>query len=216
MEIKKCTKCKECKELKYYWKSKESKDGYNNICADCKNKYERSIKDKREIARLKYYSKEKNKVKQRLNSKNWYENNKVQHQLNHINRRKNNPVAALSKLFRDRLYKCFKHEGKKNKPTLDILGCDWITLKEWVESHFKNGMSWENKGKGVDKWNLDHGIPLSWAECENDIYTLNHYTNLKPEWSLDNLSKHDYYGEIWNGKNWIIIEKEYYLNNKIV
>jgi hypothetical protein len=45
-------------------------------------------------------------------------------------------------------------------------------------------MSWENKGLYNGElnygWDIDHIIPLSSADIEEDIIRLNHYTNLQP------------------------------------
>ena len=45
-------------------------------------------------------------------------------------------------------------------------------------------MNWDNYGlyNGEEKygWDLDHIVPLSSAECEGDIYRLNHYSNIQP------------------------------------
>ena len=73
---------------------------------------------------------------------------------------------------------------KKSK-TQEILGIDWIGLKEHFERQFTKGMNWENR----DRWHIDHIIPLATAQSEDDIIRLNHYTNLQPLWAADNLSK---------------------------
>lgn len=52
-------------------------------------------------------------------------------------------------------------------------------------------MSWENHVK----WHLDHIIPISYANSEEEIIKLNHFTNLQPLWATDNLSK----GNRWIG-----------------
>jgi hypothetical protein len=46
-------------------------------------------------------------------------------------------------------------------------------------------MNWDNHGE----WHIDHKIPLSTAKNEEELYKLNHYTNLQPLWSTDNLKK---------------------------
>ena len=74
--------------------------------------------------------------------------------------------------------------SKKNK-TFDIVGCNPIFLKEYIESKFTNGMSWDNR----HMWHIDHIIPLSSAKTEEEIYKLCHYTNLQPLWIKENLSK---------------------------
>ena len=45
-------------------------------------------------------------------------------------------------------------------------------------------LNWENYGKYNGEfqygWDLDHIIPLSTALTENEVYKLNHYSNLQP------------------------------------
>lgn len=200
--VKICVKCKDSLDVSLFYKDKSNRDGYEFRCKTCKVE----IRDKS-------YNKTKDRIYARASK--WYQENKVQHQANHSRRLRENPNAYLAKLFRDRIYKCIRHEGKKTKPTLDILGCSWDEFKSWVESHFQEGMTWDNKGKGEGKWNIDHGIPISWANGIDEIQKLNHHTNLKPEWSSNNESKRDFYGEIWDGEYWVVIEKEYYDQNSL-
>ena len=50
-------------------------------------------------------------------------------------------------------------------------------------------MSWDNYGQ--EGWVIDHIYPLSKAKSEDELYRLNHYTNLQPLWWYDNLMKSD-------------------------
>ena len=59
-------------------------------------------------------------------------------------------------------------------------------MKEYIEQKFTEGMCWNLVGKEI---HIDHIIPLSSANTEEDIYKLCHYTNLQPLWAKDNLSK---------------------------
>jgi len=54
-----------------------------------------------------------------------------------------------------------------------------------MEAKFVDGMNWDNIGE----WHIDHIIPLSSAETEQEIIKLCHYTNLQPLWAFDNISK---------------------------
>jgi hypothetical protein len=74
--------------------------------------------------------------------------------------------------------------SKKNK-TFEIIGCFPKELKEHLEKQFSNGMTWENR----NEWHIDHIIPLSSANSEEEVYKLCHYTNLQPLWKEDNLKK---------------------------
>lgn len=71
--------------------------------------------------------------------------------------------------------------------TFSLVGITPKELKEYIESLFKEGMSWENYG--LYGWHIDHIIPLASANSEEEIYKLCHYTNLQPLWAEENLSK---------------------------
>jgi hypothetical protein len=60
-----------------------------------------------------------------------------------------------------------------------------IELKEYIESLFIEGMSWENYGD----WHIDHIIPVSSYNPETSIDVVNSIKNLQPLWAFDNLSK---------------------------
>ena len=58
-------------------------------------------------------------------------------------------------------------------------GADIETVMKHIESQFKGGMEWKNRGK---YWSIDHIIPLSSGNLsdEKDVLRLCHYTNLQP------------------------------------
>jgi len=73
----------------------------------------------------------------------------------------------------------------KRNTTYDIIGINSDELRIYIEKQFKKGMHWENYGE----WHIDHIIPLSSAQNEEDVYRLCHYTNLQPLWAIENLQK---------------------------
>ena len=83
-----------------------------------------------------------------------------------------------------RMFLKSKKLNKTNK-TFTIVGCTPSELKEHLERKFTDGMSWQNQGS----WHIDHIVPLSSAQTEEEIYKLCHYTNLQPLWAKDNLKK---------------------------
>ena len=110
----------------------------------------------------------------------------------HIKEYKNNKyyedtLYKLSHNIRNRVRDFLKlnNISKKNK-TFDIVGCSPEYLKEYLEKQFTEGMSWELMGKHI---HIDHIIPLSSANTEEEVYKLCHYTNLQPLWAEDNLKK---------------------------
>ena len=104
------------------------------------------------------------------------------------NKKKIDPIYRLSCIVRNRIYSFLKNKNitKQNK-TFDIVGCSPELLKEYLEKQFVDGMCWDNR----NGWHIDHIIPLSSANTEEEIYKLCHYTNLQPLWAEDNLRKSD-------------------------
>jgi hypothetical protein len=90
--------------------------------------------------------------------------------------------------IRKTVYSSFKRKGYgKNTKSRKILGEDWGVVKEYIESQFSEGMTWDNYGE----WVFDHKIPISICETEEEVIKLNHYTNFQPLWLKENLSKSD-------------------------
>ena len=88
--------------------------------------------------------------------------------------------------WRSILNNTLKRFGKKKEDeTIKLLGYSAIELKEYIESLFIEGMSWENYGD----WHIDHIIPVSSYNPETSIDVVNSLKNLQPLWAFDNLSK---------------------------
>ena len=92
--------------------------------------------------------------------------------------------------LRQRIRKVLKKIPKVNK-SMDLIGCDIITLRNHLEAQFKSGMSWENYGQYG--WHIDHIIPcasfdLTYPEQQKKCF---HYTNLQPLWWDENIAKKD-------------------------
>lgn len=111
-----------------------------------------------------------------------------------MKRMKNDPQFKLVCSLRIRLNKALKRNQKAGSAITD-LGCSVEFLKQYLESKFLSGMTWENHGKGLGKWNIDHIKPLSKFDLTNPIemcYACR-YTNLQPMWSNENLRKGNTY-----------------------
>ncbi len=195
METKICNKCeieKSIVEFNIYNKLK----GYRlNTCRLCKKKYlkeyNRNTSELRSKNKKEY--REKNSIIVKQQKKNYYINNKEKireyKRKWETDKRKNNLLFRIKQLVRSRIYKfIISTNGKlsKTNKTFDIVGCSPKFLKEHIEKQFTEGMSWELMGQHI---HIDHIIPLSSAENEDDIYKLCHYTNLQPLWAKENLSK---------------------------
>jgi hypothetical protein len=99
------------------------------------------------------------------------------------------PKFKLIDNLRSRLHEILG--GGRSRRTLEVLGCSPEQLTQHLESQFQPWMTWENMGgRSVSTpnttWDVDHIIPLSSAQTEEDVYRLNHYTNLQPLCSYHN------------------------------
>jgi len=95
----------------------------------------------------------------------------------------NDKMYKTSNLIRNHMYRFL--DGQKNKSTEEILGISTEGFTEYLESKFQQGMTWKNQGD----WVLDHIVPISLGETEEELYKLNHYTNFQPLWKKENLLK---------------------------
>lgn len=198
--------CKECKlkiSSENYYKKPEIRKNYieNNkekIKQDLKdyfiknpeyikNSYlknkDRNLKYNKEYYynNLEYFSKEERKLYKR----EWSKNNRDIINNWTRNEYKTNPLFKLSNLIRSSISGSLKKRNyNKFLKTKDILGCTFEEFKLHLESKFEPWMTWENHGKYNGEsnfgWDIDHIIPLSSAKTEEDIYKLNHFSNLQP------------------------------------
>lgn len=106
-------------------------------------------------------------------------------------RMENDILFKLNMNIRNSIRQSFYNKSlKKKKISKNILGCSFEEFKLYLESKFENWMNWENRslynGQLNYGWDIDHIIPLSYAKTEEDLYKLNHYTNLQPLCSFTN------------------------------
>lgn len=105
-----------------------------------------------------------------------------------LNRFKTDPLYALQMTCRRRILCAMAKGGyKKSTKTEKMLGCTFEEFKAYLESKFEPGMTWENRG--LYGWHIDHIIPLSSAQDQDELEKLCHYTNMQPLWAKENYSK---------------------------
>lgn len=105
-------------------------------------------------------------------------------------KRKTDIQYKLGSNLRNRLKSAINGNYKSGSAVRD-LGCTIPELKQYLESKFLPGMSWDNWT--VDGWHIDHIKPLSSFNLTDRQQFLEacHYTNLQPLWAKDNLLKSD-------------------------
>ena len=204
------------KSRKYYQENKEILyDKYKLYYADNKDKIDEYMNEYREVnkeilkensfnyrevnkdvlkeSKKLYYQnlstdeKEKLKEQKRIN----YKNNRKKYRKNKNeyirNRMLNEPLFKLKMNIRCLIKNSVKRQfTEKSKRTQEILGCTFEEFKLHLESQFDENMNWKNQGT---YWHMDHIIPISSAQNEEEVYMLNHYTNFQPLYWEDNLRK---------------------------
>ena len=193
-----CTKCNNILQINDFGKCSKTKDGFKEVCKPCRNVlYKQHYNKNKSVINLKrkiYSIKNKNKIKKY--HQQWYINNKE-----HIIKGGN--LYRNTRLKTDVNYKLLQYartsvylatNGRKGKErTIDLLGCTIEEYKRHLESHFKLGMTWENRGRKVGCWQVDHRIPLSFFKL-NDVTEKKqafNYTNCQPLWFEENMNKRD-------------------------
>lgn len=194
--MKKCSKCQLEKPKERFSKDKYRQDGLVGFCKDCYKIYYSLTKDKIAARRI------KNKEKIKIYKKNWDINNrdkfpkyykkyvKTEKGIARNKKRNRRPRNKLLTNLRNRLLDAlWAKNWKKNSHFAEYIGCTQKELMVYLESKFYNNMSWENYGKGPNRWQIDHTIPLGSAKNEEEMYRLCHYANLQPLWYSDHKIK---------------------------
>jgi hypothetical protein len=96
-----------------------------------------------------------------------------------------NPIKVHGRNIKQYVLYAERHNYKKTTKIYKTLGCTQQELLQHLEKQFLAGMNWENR----HLWHIDHIIPMDSAKAIEDNYKLNHFTNLRPMWAKDNLSK---------------------------
>lgn len=109
-----------------------------------------------------------------------------------INRRNRERLARdPAARLRARLGAALWHEmkgRKKGRSVTQFLGCSIDELRVHLERQFRDGMTWDNYGE----WHIDHILPCAAFDHANDgeVRACWHFTNLRPLWAEENMSKH--------------------------
>lgn len=191
-----CLICIKEKDRIYYEKNKKY------ILEKCKEY--RSITPKKDRSSYIKNYRDNNKDRLKEYRKNYYENNKDKENEYSRNYRLDNKeyfreydnLYKKNRMVEDIMFKIGRNTRslistslkrcgyRKNSKTQDILGCSFDEFKVYLESKFESWMTWDNKGLYNGEfnygWDVDHIIPLSSAQTEQDVIKLNHYTNLQP------------------------------------
>lgn len=170
---KQCSGCLIFKTLENFHKDKRKNKYSFQVSSRCKSCYI-GIK-----AEWRERFKERNRL-QRMSSDEKEKKNERERR-----KYKNNPNYRLERRLRTRVYKMIR-KGTRSVRTQELLGADYLTIKNHLESQFKPGMTWESRD-----WHIDHRRPCASFDLtkESEQRICFHYTNLQPLWAKENFSK---------------------------
>jgi hypothetical protein len=215
-------------------KTKEKRKQYNEANKESINErqsqYNKANKEKIQVYRKQYIGANKEKIKE--GGKKWREENKEwvkdyrevnkeylskkrkqyykanKKKLNNYNisyaksRRKVDSLFKLKDQYRKASHRYLK-DGK-SKTTREIIGIDYKEFQDYLEVEYTKGM------------HLDHIIPLSWANIDEEVYILNHYSNFQILTAEENLAKSDSYCKSENLKKVLDNHNDLIKLNKII
>lgn len=104
------------------------------------------------------------------------------------------PEVRIKRALRARLQTILKRSnGSRSNKMVEIIGCTMPFLRQYLESLWRDNMSWSNYGFGRGHWVIDHIIAcekfnLISSEEQKECF---HYTNLQPLWWEENAEKSD-------------------------
>lgn len=195
-----CRKCGVVYPLKtdFFYRDKGSKSGFRSICKYCANSQHKAYfeKNKEIIAKWQKEYRKKNKDKvsgwqkkyARKNKDKLYAKNKEYLKQYVKQRAESDSIFKLSIHLRKFVGDSFHRKGfVKSDRCVEITGLSPGDLSAYLIKTFKAnyGRQWD----GIEPVHIDHIIPISTAQTEEDVYRLCHYTNLQLLLPEDNLLK---------------------------
>jgi hypothetical protein len=197
-----CKPCRKVSNQKWKEDNKEHIIKYGEVYREANRDKQRlndKIRYQENKEQVKAYQKEYYKTHERPKTKyipkprekksKWVHRNPGYYNRYHKDRKKVDPIYKLICNTRSLIGGSFKRACngtyKKSIPSEEILGCTLSEFISHIQSSFKSGMTLDNYGE----WELDHIVPISSANSEEEIVKLNYYTNYQPLWKEDNLKK---------------------------
>jgi len=177
---KKCTKCGEFKSLQDFGNRKDCKEGKRNHCKICKRQYYND-----------YIKKNKDKIKKDRKAYNIKNKDKNKHYSAEYFklRKKTDLLFKLRCNISSNMSSAIKRQGySKKTKAYNILKCEFSFFMDWLNGVASNGYTY-----GIGDLQLDHVIPISLAETEEEMLLLSHYSNYQLLSADENLSKGNRY-----------------------
>lgn len=199
VESKACTRCGEKKAatLEFFDTDSRIKTGLTGMCRDCRRKRVR-VHDRKyqpiRSERQNEFRKGNLELMRRLDAERRIRDrdriNARSRAIHH--KQKSNPYYRVKWNMKTLVARSLS--GKKNGQSWErLVGYTRIELAAHLERQFLPGMTWENYGRGIGKWSIDHIRPVdsfSFTSTDDDEFKQCWaLSNLRPLWTTDNSSK---------------------------
>jgi hypothetical protein len=152
-----------------------------------------------------YMQNPENKKRKKEYCQNWYRENRERilkrqseyYQQKEVKRKRRayersviltNPQAAVAKRIRKRIRAALRSvNANKSGRTVELIGCSFKFLKEYIENQFTADMSWDKP----HSFHIDHIRPLASFDLTDSeqLKIACHYTNLQPLSPIENIKK---------------------------
>lgn len=180
---------------------KRNKDKWKNVYSkkDGRKEYLKKYREDNKEKRKEYLKKNKDKIRGqqkeylKRNGKRIYKIRK-EREKEKYHKDENFRLAILLRTRTGQAMLSISPRRKFKNPhetIFSLLGAEIPEIRRYLEGLFKEGMSWDNYGRGVGKWEIDHIRPLSSFKLvdEEERKMACHYKNLQPLWGIDNRKK---------------------------
>ncbi len=182
---KPCPSCGSLLPVSEYGRDATSEDGYFSLCKSC-----------RKTRSAVYYRDPAVRAKMLADNRQWHKENRAKatrRMIAYYKRRRDiDPDFRIARTIKARIILALKLQGaKKAVRTCELLGCSIPNARDWIQSLFQPGMTWDNHG--LKGWHIDHKKPISSFDLtrEDQQRQCFHFTNLQPLWAIDNIRKGD-------------------------
>lgn len=205
-EVRYLAACKKCRRDKYYDKEKnkeyrkksESKPEIKKKRKEYFTEYRKrdKYKEYHKSEKIKEYHRNYNTTQEYRDYKNKYRidnydlvRGREREREKSYNQR---PEVRIKRALRARLLGILKRgNGSKSSKMVELVGCTMPFLRDYLQSLWKEGMSWDNYGFGRGKWVMDHIVAcdkFDLTDKEQQKLCFN-YKNLQPLWWEENATK---------------------------
>lgn len=200
--VQKCACCQQILPFEKFPLNKKRRSGRKSYCYDCQRAKALEISRREDIKQKK---KERESTREFLDNLSEYRKNSSKYKETITKYRKTSTVfkeyqkeygrRPYVKVRRDlstRIWQELKLYGRTKQSSYDeYLGCSIEFFFNYLEGMFMENMSWENWGRGSDKWHADHIKACAEFNMynEDEVKKCFHYSNYQPLWEPDNLRK---------------------------